>query len=97
MVSPTRNNLQHNAEDSSDAARIEAARIARLDGKEWTPRKGTPLAVSLCLGICASLAPVMLQALEAPYNLIASATIAGLAIGLTAHYGIKSSGTPRDE
>lgn len=77
-----------------DDAQAEAA---RMDAKEWTPRKSTPLAVSLVLGVSASLAPVLLTALPAPYSLISSALLAGVAVGLTAHYGIKSSGTSHQE
>lgn len=91
MDSPIQSSSTKEAHSSHES--IEAARIAQLDAKEWTPRKGTPLAVSLCLGLCAALAPALLTALPEPYGVLSAAVCSGLAIGLTAHYGIKSSGT----
>lgn len=90
MDSPTPNNSTK-AGPSEES--IEKARIDGLAAKEWVPRKGTPLAVSLCLGVCASLAPAMLKALPEPYGLLTAAALSGITIGLAAHFGIKSSGT----
>lgn len=65
----------------------------------WVPGQNTPLLASIGLGILGSMAPAALAipalvigTFALPVGPILAAILGGVAIGLAAHYGIKSAG-----
>jgi len=63
--------------------------------KTWQPNASTPLWASILVGVLGASAPAALTMIPMPFGGIVAIALGGLSLGLSTHFGIKSSGTAK--